>query len=113
MSAQYIGSETSHLLTSYQLNPAVYIPGTCTAGQYGLTAPGLCSTTTNTNNRRLFSLGNYPGVPITGPGSYGYVDTFDDGGTASYNGLLLAVTKRLSKGLLSTSTIPGRTASAI
>jgi hypothetical protein len=28
------------------------------------------------------------------------VDTFDDGGTASYNGLLPAVTKRLSKGLL-------------
>jgi hypothetical protein len=99
ISAQYIGSETSHLLTSYQLNPAVYVPGTCAAGQYGLTSPGLCSTTTNTNNRRLFSIGNYPGVPISGPGSYGYVDTFDDGGTASYNGLLLAVTKRLSKGL--------------
>ena len=100
VSAQYIGSETSHLLTSYQVNPAVYIPGTCAAGQYGLTVAGPCSTTNNTNNRRLFALGNYPGVPAAGPSSYGYVDTFDDGGTASYNGLLLAVNKRLSKGLL-------------
>ena len=100
LSAQYIGSETSHLLDSYQLNPAVYIPGTCGAGQYGLTKPGACSTTSNQNNRRVFSLANYPGLPASGPGSYGYVDTFDDGGTASYNGLLLAVTKRISKGLL-------------
>jgi hypothetical protein len=100
VSAQYIGSETSHLLDSYQLNPAVYIPGQCAAGQYGLLSPGACSTTANTNNRRLFSLGNYPGVPTAGPGSYGYVDTFDDGGTSSYNGLLLAANKRLSKGLL-------------
>jgi hypothetical protein len=99
ISAQYIGSETAHLLDSYQLNPAVYIPGNCVAGQYGLTKPGACSTTSNQNYRRVFSLANYPGVPASGPGSYGYVDTLDDGGTASYNGLLLAVTKRLSKGL--------------
>jgi hypothetical protein len=100
VSAQYIGSETAHLLDSYQLNPAVFVPGNCTKGQYGLTAAGPCSTTTNTNSRRVFSTANYPGVPATGPGSYGYVDTLDDGGTASYNGLLLAVTKRLSRGLL-------------
>jgi hypothetical protein len=100
VSAQYIGSETAHLLDSYQLNPAVYFPGNCAAGQYGLTKAGPCSTTSNTNARRVFSLGNYPGVPASGPGSYGDVDLLDDGGTSSYNGLLLAVTKRISKGLL-------------
>jgi len=98
-SIQYIGSESAHLLDSYQLNPAVYIPGNCTAGQYGLTAAGACSTTGNINNRRIFNTAGYPNLPISGPGSYGYVDTLDDGGTASYNGLVLAMTKRLSKGL--------------
>ena len=93
-SIQYIGSESAHLLDSYQLNPAVFIPGTCAAGQYGLTAAGACSTAANQNFRRVFSLAGYPGAS-----SYSYVDTFDDGGTSSYNGLLLAVTKRLSKGL--------------
>ncbi len=101
VSAQYIGSETAHLLDSYQLNPAVYTPGTCTAGQYGLTKAGPCSTTGNQNYRRVFVLDGYPGtLEPNGTPTFGYVDTFDDGGTASYNGLLLAVTKRLSKGLL-------------
>ncbi len=34
VSASYVGSESYHLWDSYQMNPAVYIPGTCTAGQY-------------------------------------------------------------------------------
>lgn len=99
VSAQYIGSESAHLLDSYQLNPGVYIPGTCAAGQYGLTAPGLCSTTANLQARRIFNTAGYPNLATSGASSYGYVDTFDDGGTSSYNGLLLAVTKHLSKGL--------------
>jgi len=100
VSAQYIGSESAHLLDSYQLNPGVFIPGNCVAGQYGLTAPGPCSNPTNTPNRRVFNLAGYPGLAISGPSSYSNVDTFDDGGTSSYNGLLLAANKRLSKGLL-------------
>ena len=37
-SAQYIGSESAHLLGSrHEMNPAVFIPGNCVAGQYGLT----------------------------------------------------------------------------
>ena len=99
-SVQYIGSESAHLIDSYQLNPAVYIPGNCTAGQYGLTAPGPCSTTSNTNYRRVFVLNKYPGVlEPNGTPTFGYVDTFDDGATSNYNGLLVALTKRLSKGL--------------
>jgi hypothetical protein len=100
VSAQYIGSESAHLWDSYQLNPAVYVPGNCTAGQYGLAVPGPCSTTANQNYRRAFVLANYPGTLLpSGTPAFGYVDVFDDGGTSSYNGLLLAVQKRVSKGL--------------
>ena len=94
VSATYSGSQSSHLWGSFQANPAVYIPGTYAAGQYGLTNPGPCSTTINQNSRRLFTLNNYPGN-----GAYGFVEALDDGGTSSYNGLILAVQKRLSKGL--------------
>jgi Carboxypeptidase regulatory-like domain len=100
VSAQYIGSESAHLWDSYQLNPAVYISGNCPAGQYGLAVAGACSTTANQNYRRAFVLANYPGTILpTGTPAFGYVDLFDDGGTASYNGLLLGVQKRISKGL--------------
>ena len=37
VSASYLGSESEHLWDSYQVNPAVYIPGLCSVGQYGLT----------------------------------------------------------------------------
>ena len=93
-SATYTGSESQNLLASYQSNPGVYIPGNCAAGQYGLKAAGPCSNPGNTNARRLFTLNNYPGHNL-----YGYVDQFDTGGTSSYNGLILTVQKRLSKGL--------------
>ena len=93
-SATYTGSQSLNLLGSYQKNPGVYIPGNCVAGQYGLTAAGPCSTTGNTNFRRLFTINNYPGNK-----AYSFMDVFDTGGTSSYNGLILAVQKRLSKGL--------------
>lgn len=102
VSATYIGSESEHLWDSYQMNPAVYIPGTCAAGQYGLAVAGPCSTTANQSFRRVFVLNNYPGTLETVNGkvtpSFGYVDSFDSGATSSYNGLLLSVQKRFSKG---------------
>ncbi len=93
----YIGSESSHLWSSFQVNPAVFIPGTCQAGQYGLTAPGLCSPAGNTNSafRRRFALAGYPGAEY-----FGILEQLDSGGTGSYHGFVAAVTKRLSKGLL-------------
>ncbi|HEY7387840.1 MAG TPA: TonB-dependent receptor [Bryobacteraceae bacterium] len=104
VSAAYIGSESEHLWDSYQVNPAVYIPGTCTAGQYGLTAPGPCSTVGNQNYRRLFTLSGLPGTVVSPSGTrvpaFGYVDSFDSGATGSYNGLILTLQKRLSKGVL-------------
>jgi len=96
MSVSYIGSESSHLWDSYQENPSVYIPGTCQAGQYGLTAAGACSQANGASYaaRHLFTLNGYPGAQY-----FGYMERLDSGGTGNYNGLSLAVTKRLSKGL--------------
>jgi hypothetical protein len=96
LNVSYIGSQSSHLWDSYQENPAVFIPGTCQAGQYGLTAAGPCSPAGDANAaaRRLFTINGYPGAKY-----YGYVERLDSGGTGSYNGLSVLVSKRLSKGL--------------
>jgi hypothetical protein len=91
LKASYLGSETAHLWTDKELNPAVYIPGNCVAGQYGLTKAGPCSTTANTQARRQLTLLN----PAQGP-FYGTVEQLDDGGTASYNALILSAEHRLS-----------------
>src|SRR5262249_37223509 len=93
----YLGSESSHLWSSFQVNPAIFIPGNCQAGQYGLTTPGLCSPAGNTNSafRRRFALAGYSGNEY-----YGQLESLDSGGTGSYHGLVVGVTKRLSKGLL-------------
>jgi hypothetical protein len=49
----------------------------------------------------VFVLNHYPGALLpNGTPAFGYVDSFDSGATSSYNGLLLALQKRLSKGLL-------------
>lgn len=89
--ASYLGNETAHLWTDRELNPAIYVPGNCNAGQYGLTKAGPCSTTANTQARRLFTQLN----PSQGP-YYGTVEFLDDGGTASYNALMLSAEHRLS-----------------
>ena len=93
----YVGSESSHLWSSFQANPAVYIPGNCQAGQYGLTAPGPCTSANNANSafRRSFTIHNYPGNQY-----FGYMEQLDSGGTGSYNGLLAGVQKRFSKGFV-------------
>jgi hypothetical protein len=92
LKASYLGSNIVHLWTDQELNPAVYVPGNCNAGQYGLTKAGLCSTTSNTQARRLLTQLN----PAQGP-YYGQLEYLDDGGTASYNGLLLSAEHRLAK----------------
>ena len=86
VSASYLGNKTTHLWIAEERNPAMYIPGTCTAGQYGLAAAGACSTTGNTNQRRLDYLTN----PATGT-YYASIDTMDDGAVAHYQGLILSL----------------------
>src|SRR5439155_15857914 len=102
VSANYIGNELVHLYGSSELNPAIYFPGNASAnGQcfaqgytFTTTPNALCSTTANTNNRRITTLLN----PVEGK-KLGNIGSWDDGGTRSYNALLLNTQKRLSKGL--------------
>ncbi|MEP6537489.1 MAG: carboxypeptidase regulatory-like domain-containing protein [Bryobacteraceae bacterium] len=91
-SISYLGNKTTHLWSNNgEVNPSVYIPGNCVAGQYGLTAPGACSTTSNINNRRVLSLID----PVLGK-DYASLNTMDDGAVAHYNGLLLSIQHRFS-----------------
>jgi len=89
----YLGNHTAHLWSSRELNPQIYIPGNCVAGQYGLTAPGPCSNTSgaNTAARRLLTILN----PTWGPW-YSTIAYLDGGATSSYNGLLLSAQHRMS-----------------
>jgi len=82
-SATYVGTHLIHTWSHIDLNPAQFIAGNCVAGQYGLTAAGPCSTSSNINQRRIL---NNPLI--------GSVTQTDDGGTQSYNGLLLSATWR-------------------
>ncbi|HEY3738642.1 MAG TPA: carboxypeptidase-like regulatory domain-containing protein [Bryobacteraceae bacterium] len=91
-SISYLGNKTTHLWgQGGEMDPSVYVPGNCAAGQYGLTAAGPCSTTSNVQFRRLFYLSN----PATGI-AYGSVNTMDDGAVAHYNGLLTSIQHRFS-----------------
>jgi len=99
--ATYLGNTTKHLTTSYEADPAIYIPGTSTgaAGSCGpvmtTTALGLpksgaaCSSTGNTNNRRLL----YQQNPSQGV-YYSTIGQLDDGGIANYNGMLVSAQRR-------------------
>ncbi len=87
-SATYLGNHIIHIWNAVELNPGVYIPGTCSAGQYGLATPGLCTQSSDLNARRLLNLAT-PGTKL------GNVTQYDDGGTQGYNGLMLNTTWRL------------------
>jgi len=81
-SATYVGTRIVNQITAEEQNPALFVPGNCNAGQYGLTAPGACSTAANLNQRRLLNLAN-PNVAL------GYVTQYSDKGYQSYHGMLL------------------------
>ena len=82
-SATYVGTHLIHTWSNIDLNPAQFIAGNCAVGQFGLTAAGPCSTASNINQRRVLQ------NPLIGS-----VTQADDGGTQSYNGLLLSATWR-------------------
>ena len=90
----YIGSHTTHLWMEQAINDATFIPGNCSAGQFGLTAAGPCSTTTNVQQRRPLTLLN----PQAGA-YFGLVDLGDPNGAAFYNGMLLSIQRRAVKGV--------------
>jgi Carboxypeptidase regulatory-like domain len=83
-SLTYLGNETSHLMINNEINPAVYIPGTC-----GQTA---CSTTGNTQARRFLNRIN--------PAAGKYFSTMtlgDEGISANYSGMLTSIEHRFAR----------------
>jgi hypothetical protein len=91
VTASYVGNKTTHIWTGEDVNPGIYIPGNCVAGQYGLSQPGPCSTTSNTNQRRLLYLQN----PIEGA-FYSDIYQADDGANAEYDAFLVKAEHRFT-----------------
>jgi hypothetical protein len=79
VSANYLGNEVVHQWGTVDINPAVYSPG---------------ATTATTQARRVLTLAS----PAKGQ-YYSQINTLYDGGTQSYNGLLLSIQRRFNKGL--------------
>jgi len=80
VSGNYVGNSVVHQLNGAQINPAIYLPG--------------ASTTSNTNQRRVLYLqdrtqGQY----------YSMVGIINDGGTRSYNAMVLSLQRRRVKGV--------------
>ena len=93
LTAAYMGSLAVHETGGHEGDPGVFIPGNCVAGQYGLTAPGPCSTVGNLNRRRFLSIENQAQGQY-----YSTFGTVDDTGTRSYNALVLSLQRRVTKG---------------
>jgi len=90
LAANYIGSSGIHVLNTAEGNPAVFLGlGACVIN--GVSYP-TCSTTGNTAARRALTLKN----PAQGQ-YYGAMVNGDDGGTRSYNGLLVSIQRRAGK----------------
>ncbi|HEX4811083.1 MAG TPA: hypothetical protein VH325_19240 [Bryobacteraceae bacterium] len=88
-SISYLGNETTHLWIAEERDPAEYLGiGSCTIN--GKTYKP-CSSTANTNQRRLLYLTN----PSIGQ-YYASIDTTDDGAVSHYEGLLMSLTHRFS-----------------
>ena len=92
LTANYLGNSMIHLVSDAQLNPATFLGlGPCAINGVNYST---CSTTNNTNQRRILYLQN----PSQGQ-YYAGVNAVDDGGTGTYDGLLLSVQRRLSHGV--------------
>ena len=94
VSANYLGNSTIHLITSEEVNPAVYLGlGACILPNGVAANPCSTAAAANTNARRVYSIANY----AVGQYLAGGVGQQDSGGTSSYEGLYLSANKRLSK----------------
>jgi hypothetical protein len=79
----YLGNKATHVWVGEDVNPALYIPGTCNGKP--------CSSTSNTNQRRVLYLQD----PARGS-MYASMVQSDQGANSSYNGLLLSIQHRFA-----------------
>jgi Carboxypeptidase regulatory-like domain/TonB dependent receptor len=98
LTATYLGTKVLHTPYGNEQNPAVYYPGTSTgvAGSCGAlavvpAAGTACSSTANTNNRRVLT-----GINATQGAYYTQVTEGYTGLGSNFNGLLLTVQHRFS-----------------
>jgi hypothetical protein len=96
-SANYIGTSGIHVLGTEERNPAIYLPGASCVINGRTFSP--CSSTSNTIQRRKLTLKN----PTEGQ-YYGAIYQVADGGTRSYNGLLVSIQRRARTTLLANYT---------
>jgi hypothetical protein len=110
VSASYLGNHVVHMLMTAPLNPAIFVPGVsdtngnCFINSYSfrtLNGAGVptgnlaCSTTSNTDTRRVLS-----SLDFQKTGQFvGALAEYQSVGKSSYNGMLLDLRKRTSKGL--------------
>jgi hypothetical protein len=91
-SGSYIGTRVMHLWGLTAINPAVFLGlGPCTLD--GVVYP-TCSTTANTDARRILSLER----PRDGD-KIGLLGSIDDGATSIYHGMLLSLERRVTQGI--------------
>jgi hypothetical protein len=92
VAGNYIGSNIIHMLSRYEANPAVYMPGSsCVIAGRTFTP---CSTVGNTNQRRML----YQQNPAVGQ-YFSNIVFGDDGSTRSYNALVIQIQRRRAKGV--------------
>ena len=102
--ASYLGTYTDHLWGIRMVNPGVYFfngTDTCTLPN-GVTITGAgdqCSTTRNTNQRRVLSLEGRPEDAQL----LGRVSEFDTNGTQDYHGMRLSLERRFASRLSASS----------
>jgi len=95
-SGTYMGSNIIHSWTIAPINPSVFISGaSCTLNGV---AYNPCSSTANTQARRVLTLQN----PTVGA-AYGPMGQQEDGATVTYSGMLLSLERRAMKGITVTA----------
>ena len=104
LSVSYMGAEITHLQSTTPINNAIFVPGVGDSSgncflngkvaPFKVAAGTACSTVTNTPDRRALSLIN-PAFT----GEIGRLATIVNGGTQSYNGMLVSIQRRPSRGI--------------